>query len=533
MSKLNQPGKPVTDDIFTIAVRRGEEIGLSKNGNVQFVKEPLQHLYELVVSTMFGKDTYYASSNQLVEDAKTQLRAVVAMGEFDFVANLIVHARSEMNIRTMPLVMVVEFARELRDQGKQYANMRRLVNDTIQRADQITDLYAYALHVFGDKGKIPTAIKRGVGDAFNKFNEYHYGKYSRDGAVKFRDVLRIVHPQSKDVNQGLIFEKIMKETLEVPYTWEVELSKNGQLPSDERKSPSQMWTELVSSGKLGYMALLRNLRNICQAGIAKDVMETHVCKVLRDPEAVKKNRQLPFAYMQAYRALQSIAPAAPRSVLNALSDALELSCANIPQIGDDIVLLVDSSGSMQGGYGFRYSGKIDAVSPADYASVFAAMLLKANQNAYKVTVIYFDSSARFVNINTNDSIIGITEKLRELSRGGSTDLGAALSLMEQHNLTPDTVVVLSDMQVDGMYMPNRTLKSLSKNCIKIAINFEAQNTTPLSVHDGWYQMAGWSDNMFKFIPAMRGKVTVVDTLRVPYGSRKSDETFLYAPSKQH
>lgn len=520
MSKLNQPGQYVETDIFALAIQRGEQLGLSKKGVVQFAKEPLQHLYELVVSTMFGKDTYYSSSNQMVEDAKTQLKAVIAMDELDFVANLIMHARSEMNIRTMPIVMVVEFARELREQNKQYVNMRRLVSDVIQRADQITDMYAYALRVFGSKGKIPMTIKRGVADAFNKFNEYHYGKYSRNGAVKFRDVLRIVHPQAKDTKQGVIFEKIMKEALEVPYTWEVELSRNGQLPEDERKTSKQLWTELVSSGKLGYMALLRNLRNICQAGIDEDVMRTHVCDVLRNPEIVEKNRQLPYAYVQAYRALQDITPAAPRSVIKAVSDALELSCANIPQIGNDIVILVDSSGSMQGGYGYGYDRKSDAIAPADYASVFAAMLLKASKHAYRVNVIYFDTTARFVKIDTNNSIISLTETLRKLSRGGSTNLDAAISLMKRHKLNPDTAIVLSDMQVDGMGHPNVTKGALSKECVKIAINFAAQSTTPLSVRDGWYQMAGWSDNVFKFIPAMREKVSIVDALRTPYQSKE-------------
>ena len=514
-TKLNPKGKLAVKSIRKVAAKRGEKVALSKNGNLQFVKEPLQRLYELTVCTLFGKDTFYRTSDQLVKDMKKELKAAVGADQLDFVANVAVHARTVMGIRTMPLVLVVEFARELREQKKQYDNMRRLVCDVIQRADQITDMYAYALEVFGDKGKVPMAIKRGVGDAMNKFNEYHYGKYNRDGGVKFRDVLRIVHPDAKDVKQGFIFEKIMKDTLATPYTWEVELSKNGQLPLGERKSDKEVWTELLTSGKLGYMALLRNLRNICEAQVDKSVMKAHVIDVLRDPKRVAQSKQFPFAFVQALRAVESIAP---QGLKSALSDALELSCGNIPQLGDDVVLLVDSSGSMQGGYQFNARGEsVSTASPADNAAVLSAALVKANRDAYNLHIIYFDSSAREVSVDPGARVMENATKLRALSRGGATRLSAAFKLMKSKNLNPDTLIVLSDMEVNhcGTYeRPDVIFRN--KKCIKVAINFNGSNTTPLSVNDGWYQMAGWSDKMFKFIPAMRESITVVDALSVSY-----------------
>lgn len=213
MSKLNPKGKNVTTNIVNVAAKRGQKLGLSANGNLQFAKEPLQMLYELAVSTLFGKGTFYKSGDQLVRELRKNVVTAVDMGAYDFVANLAIHARGEMNIRTIPVVLVVEFAKALSDKreagtaaikakldaeiklGREqrvralrkqladatdtysYAHMRELVRDVIQRADQITDLYAYALEVFGAKGKIPMAIKRGVADAFNKFSEYQFAKW--------------------------------------------------------------------------------------------------------------------------------------------------------------------------------------------------------------------------------------------------------------------------------------------------------------------------------------------------------------------
>ena len=82
-------------------------------------------LYELTVSTLFGKGTYYKSGDQLVAQLKTHVKNAVGQDALDFVANLAIHARGEMNIRTIPIVLVVEFAKALRDQNKQYENMRR------------------------------------------------------------------------------------------------------------------------------------------------------------------------------------------------------------------------------------------------------------------------------------------------------------------------------------------------------------------------------------------------------------------------
>lgn len=210
MSKLN-PKNVRSTNIVAVAAKRGEKLGFSANGNLQFKKEPLQELYELVVMTMFGK-----SPDSHVARIKQGVRAAVDAGANDFIANLAVHARTEMNVRTVPLVVVVEFAKALSDKRQpildeikrlegiripgmgtnktnelreqisdlrigadvyNYANMRQLVCDVIQRADQITDLYALALATFGDKTKIPMAIKRGVADAFNKFGAYHFAKW--------------------------------------------------------------------------------------------------------------------------------------------------------------------------------------------------------------------------------------------------------------------------------------------------------------------------------------------------------------------
>lgn len=514
MSKLNPKGKNTSTNIVAAAQKTGQKLGFSANGNLQFVKEPLQMLYELTVSTLLGKGTFYKTSDRLVEDLKKHVKTAVDMNALDFVANLAIHARVEMNIRTIPVVLVVEFAKAIRDSGKQYPNMRHLVRDVIQRADQINDLYSYALEVFGGKNNVPMAIKRGVADAFNKFSEYHFAKYNRSEGVKFRDVLRIVHPVPQNEVQGAIFEKIMKETLESPYTWEVELSKNGQLPPAERKSNAQLWTELVQSGEMGYMALLRNLRNIHQAGLEPNVLKTHVTNVIADPKRVATSKQLPFDFVEAY----SIVKELDSSMATAVSKAIDLSVGNIPPLGDKVWVILDMSGSM-GRDPEEYPRGNNYASAMSTALLLAAALLKANGDASKLAITLFGSEAKTLKgVDTNNSIIGIKRELlshRTGSISGSTNFAAALRQKANLGFEPDTILVLTDGEVNSF--PYSTIKQIvGPKVMKLAINLSASTTTPMPASDGWYTLAGWSSAMFKWVPAMRDAGLAVDQLSGPY-----------------
>lgn len=470
---------------------------VSYNGNPQFVKDAEQQLYELAVMMLYGNDSYYESNDERLAHVRENLAAVVTKGNLDFIANTIIHARTVMNIRALPILLTVLFAAELRNQKKTYANLRTVVRNVIQRADELTDMYAVALQVFGDKRVVPMAIKRGVADAFNKFNEYAFAKYPGK-AVKVRDVIQMVHPKANTVEQGAIFEKIVTDTLEVPYTWEVELSRNGQLPESERKSKSALWTELVRSSKVGYMALLRNLRNITEAGVDPSVID-EVSERISNKDEVLKSKQLPFRFINALNSIDSLANA---KLTRAVSRAVDISLGNLPKIGDNVWIIVDASGSMEG-------------RPYDTAAMFAAALAKANADATNVKVTLFSDDAMHVNINTDSPVVEIVKDMQTKIYGGGTELQAALNKKKNLGFEPDTVIVLSDMQVNQLDA-NYATNIFKPGTVKVAIDLQAYGSTPCHEIDGWYQLSGWSERLFDFIPAMRNKQSVVKTLSVPY-----------------
>lgn len=497
-TKLNQKG---------VSRRAVAPKATSYNGNLQFSQTDAYALYDLVVSHFFGKDTFYESNDERMKRLETLVASVVSTGNLHFIANTIVHARHVMNMRSMPLILAVQFAKALRDQNKVYPHLREVIRDVIARADQITDLYAVALGVFGTKNKIPMAIKRGVADAFNKFNEYQFAKYNSKASVKLRDVLRIVHPKGSDEKQGELFKRIMADTLVVPYTWETELSKNGQQAAGEQKTKTQVWDELITSKKMGYMALIRNLRNMWEAPISQASKEI-VYDRLADAVEVKKSKQLPFRFTAALEVVESFGDA---KLKRALSRAVDASLGALPQIGNGVWIIIDCSGSMGG-------------KPIETASLFAAALAKANAEAKNVRVTMFSDNAKHISFNTDNPVLTIKEGFMKEVYGGGTNLQAALQLKDKLGFEPDTVVVISDMQVNALSggygarygQPANIAKLFTPETVKVAINIAGHGTTPLSDIDGWYQLSGWSDRIFDFIPALRDKESITTLFSTRY-----------------
>jgi hypothetical protein len=283
--------------------------------------------------------TFYVLSTN---DQLNMLKTSILKCDPEFVSKLAVYAREKMYLRSVPLVLLVELAKTT--SGKQY--IRKAIRRVVQRADEITELVAYyqkANKAYNRSGikRLSNQIKRGLKDVFEsgRFNEYHYAKYNRPGEVKFRDVMFLTHPKPKNLDQRDLFKKIVDNTLSTPYTWETEMSKAGK----ESKGKKEVWEELIDSGNMGYMALLRNLRNFLSNGVS-DIHISKVCGVLKNEDMVLKSKQLPFRFLSASRSIKDYRN---EKVNGALETALRYSIKNVPVFNNERVLIAsDVSGSM-------------------------------------------------------------------------------------------------------------------------------------------------------------------------------------------
>jgi 60 kDa SS-A/Ro ribonucleoprotein len=272
-----------------------------------------QALRRSVLACMLWEDEFYEEGVQIAG----RIRELVPKVDAAKVAALAIEAREAIKLRHVPLLLVREMAR--------HASHRALVAQTltrvIQRADELSEFMA----IYWADGRAPLSgqVKKGLAAAFTKFDEYALAKYDRAGAVRLRDVLFLCHAKPNDADQAGLWRRLIEGHLFTPDTWEVALSGGG----DKRAH----WERLLSERKLGALALLRNLRNMKDAGVSEQA-------ILDALSAMKTERVLPFRFLAAARY-------APQWE-EVLEQAMYKAIAGREKFAGRTVLLVDISGSM-------------------------------------------------------------------------------------------------------------------------------------------------------------------------------------------
>ena len=286
---------------------------------------PEWELYSTVVTTMGVEDKFYERG----EDRVRRIADLVRKVKPEFVAQLAIYAREKMHLRSVPLLLLVELAQCHRGDSL----VSRAVARTVQRADEIAELLMCYQWRTGKKDLtgLSVQLRKGLAEAFNHFDEYQFAKYDRTNRkVTLRDALQLVHPKPKDERQKEIFRKILNDSLATPYTWETELSRVGQERfdsfEDKQEAVRKVWQELIASRRVGYMATLRNLRNVLEASVDDPCME-QVCRYLANPEAVKNSKQLPFRFLSAFIQLKELI-----TFRRPLQDAIDETTWKIEQI---------------------------------------------------------------------------------------------------------------------------------------------------------------------------------------------------------
>lgn len=297
MAKLNVPRSPI----------HTHEGGTAKHINAA------QQLRRTVMACMLWEKSFYEEGLEVAD----RIHGLVPKVHPNIVVGMAVEARERMKLRHAPLLLAREMAF--------HQSHKHLVGDTLDRIIQRADELSEFLSIYWKDGRQPLSaqVKKGLARAFQKFNAYQLAKYNRDGAIKLRDVLFLCHAKPKDEEQAAVWKKLVDGELEAPDTWEVALSSG----ADKKEA----WTRLLSENKLGALALLRNLRNMDQAGVDRGL----VVKALRE---MRVERVLPFRFISAARYASQLEPEIEAAMLKCLSTH--------EPIPGHTVLLIDVSGSM-------------------------------------------------------------------------------------------------------------------------------------------------------------------------------------------
>ncbi len=411
-----------------------------------------QSLRRSVMSCLLWEDTFYEGGVSIAE----RIADLAAKVPAQKLAAIAVEARSKFNLRHVPLLLLATLAKT----GSGSSLVSETIGATIQRADELAEflaIYAKANGVSADKikPKLSAQVRKGLARAFTKFDAYQLAKYDRAGAVRLRDALFLCHAKPRDEEQAALWKSLVDNTLASPDTWEVALSGG----ADKKET----FTRLLAEGKLGYLALLRNLRNMTEAGVDEDLIKGALL--------ARKGAQrvLPFRYVAAARACQHLEPVIDQALGAAISD--------LPVLPGKTVVLVDVSGSMDD----KLSGRSD-LTRADAGAALASLI--------NGDVRMFSFSDVVQEVPPRRGMAGVDAILRSQPHHG-TYLGKAVAGV-MAKVPHDRMIVITDEQSHDT-MP----QVLDKNWRGYMINVASyQNGVG---YGRWVHIDGFSEQVIRFI----------------------------------
>ncbi len=401
------------------------------------------------------------------------------------VAALAVEAREQMKLRHAPLLLVREMAR--------HKTHRAPVSETLARVIQRADELAEFIAIYWKDGRVPLSgqVKKGLAAAFPKFDEYQLAKYDRGGPIKLRDVLFLCHAKPRNEAQAAVWKRLIWGRLTTPDTWEVALSSGASGTLARNDAKREAWERLLREKKLGALALLRNLRNMKDAGVD----ESLVLNALREMSTA---RVLPFRFLAAARYAPQWEEALERAMLKSVATAEKLP-------GKTIVL-VDVSGSMTAALSRR-----SEMQRTDAAYGLAVLL---REIAEKVAVFSFSNDLVEVPARRG---FALRDAIDRSQQHGATYLGKAVEKLNANEKYDRLIVITDEQPHDTVPAPDGTRghdtrgdgrprpsggPGVSGRSSGYVINVASYKNG--IGYGKWTHIDGWSDSVIEYIRALEG-----------------------------
>lgn len=433
---------------------------------------PEQALRRSVMSCMLWEDAFYVDGEEIGARIAKLARQVAP----ETLAALAGEARHRYHLRHAPLLLAAVLAETGRGKGF----VSNAIANVVARADELTEFLAVYAKLNGqtpDKLKLSKQVKLGLAQAFANFDEYQLAKYNRGGQVQLAHVMKMVRPKPATPERADLYGRLLKDELAVPDTWEVELSRGA--------NKRDTFTRLLQEQKLGYLALLRNLRGMLDAGVDLGVVRS----AIRARKGA--GRVLPFRYVAAARA-------APR-LEDVLDEALLASLAQEPKLPGKTVVILDVSGSM----GARLSARSD-MTRIDVAAALGAILREVCADPVVYATAGNDRrrvhKTALVPARHGMALIEAIGRMTVPLGGGGIFLTPCLRWVKEQEGSADRIVVITDEQDCAREGADSPLKAEPFGTENYLINISVEKNG-IGYGPKWTRIDGWSDSVVKFITA--------------------------------
>lgn len=433
-------------------------------GGTSYTLDPVETLKIVTASSIFGEPQYYRAGefadakildgfvrcNDLFKDylvvdksiysgektSEVMERVIDTALDYDFGAVLdwAVTLRKDYFMRLNPQVIMVrasihpkrtEFTKN--NPGK-FAAINNLI---MSRADEPASQLTYFLFKNGSKNNIPNILKRSWANRIEKMSPRDIYKYRNTG-IGLIDTVRVCHANNEHINELMRTGTIAVN--EDEKTWET------------LRASGKTWKEILSTIRLGHMALLRNLR-----GIFTEIEDfDFCCKIMEQLKGgVLKGKQYPFRYKTAYDQIERSSVNHKQTIMDALEECMDIACDNMPKLKGKTCCLSDNSGSAWGTLNSEYG----SVRVAEIDNLSSVITAKNSDEGY---VGKFGDKLHMLPVSHRNGVLSTTDDINKNHRvGGATENGIWLffdkAIKEKEHW--DNIFIYSDMQAGhgGLY----------------------------------------------------------------------------------
>ena len=394
---------------------------------------PEQQLRRSVMSCLLFEKDFYEDGQSIAD----RIKEFALLVKPEKVAAIAIEAKQKMKLRHVPLYLTVILC------SRGY-NVRKLVPRVVTRTDDMTELLS--LYWNGGKKPLAKSLQRGLGDAFRQFDEYQLAKYRGDKkSVKLKDVLKLCRPKPTDEAQSELWKRVVSSTLATPDTWEVAYSA-AKTP-EEKKA---VWDRLVSTKKLGGLAVLRNIRNMEQVGYdAKLAIK-----------GINSQKLLPINFIKCAEIMPKYEPWIENKFMEIFT--------NKEKFPGKTILLVDVSGSMDTNRRSANAGGLAMIAREFFSDI---------------EVFIFGDHLRQVPARRGFALRDAVK-----ARNEGTNLGKAISEIDKNAY--DRLIVITDEQSrDNVSNPKGKAYMINVACNRNGIGYGGN----------WMHIDGWSDKILDYI----------------------------------
>lgn len=403
---------------FNTKTKQGPTKMVSYEGGTVWSKKTEEDWINFLFSSMLNGG-FYESDDEQIDRYLELTDAMLDKYGPEFVAKACVFSRNELGLRTISQ-LTAALVNDCKFDGK-----RDFFAKYFRRIDDVSEVLG-AIDAYGS-GKRSHALVRGAADYLSRQSEYSLGKYKMEGKkYNLFDLINITHAHSAAI------DAYKRGTLETPDTWETSISA---AKSDEEKSME--WVRLVEEGRLGYLALIRNIRNIVAAAPSLKWIKDNLCPAIENETAIRKSLIFPYQIYVAYVNLDDC----PLQVRASLDTAFRIAVENMPALEGRTAILLDVSGSMDS----PISGR-STISIKEVGAVYATAIYLRNSEC---DLVKFGNRAKRFEIDLKSDVFTMVERFCDNDGlGYGTSISPAVKVLECYPAAKfDRIFLISDMQI--------------------------------------------------------------------------------------